>query len=183
MQSWCQPPQAGCTAPAGGLTMQVSMKALETADQVQQKSKRITENVRHQVKHFLSAQHKALAMRRSSTDNLLQSQGLSKLRGLVHVLQWDEVDQKFKVTEHASVAMMVSCVLQWLHVRLLPHGPGTTSNSSCVVPRPPKYLLLCTCRMQEKQLRLCSPRSTVLPSSNTPKRLRMRGYADMLLVN
>lgn len=36
----------------------------------------------------------------------------------MYVLQWDEVDQKFKVTEHASVAIKVRYVLQWLHVRL-----------------------------------------------------------------
>ncbi|KAL3150214.1 hypothetical protein ABBQ32_000073 [Trebouxia sp. C0010 RCD-2024] len=45
---------------------QVAVTAHQTADQVQQKGKRIGENVRH---------------------------------------QWDEVDQKFKVSEHASVAI------------------------------------------------------------------------------
>ena len=43
------------------------MKALETADQVQQKSKRITENVRHQVTRVFSHQRKILAQNSSST--------------------------------------------------------------------------------------------------------------------
>ena len=55
------------------------MKALETADQVQQKSKRITENVRHQVTRVFSHQRKTLATSSSSTANLLQSQWLQSL--------------------------------------------------------------------------------------------------------
>ena len=41
---------------------QVSTAAHQTADQVQQKSKRITENVRHQVKYFTSSPRQSLTL-------------------------------------------------------------------------------------------------------------------------
>lgn len=78
--------------------MQVSMTAHQTADQVQQKGKRIGENVRQQVLP-ISAKF-VLCSAVSATAAAGMTPG--------DVVQWDEVDQKFKVSEHASVAMKVT---------------------------------------------------------------------------
>jgi len=88
----------------------------------------------------------------------------------VRVLQWDEVDQKFKVSEQLKVGS----------ITLMGWTPVAHFARACCIASPLSSFIFVVCRLQEKQLLLCSPRSTVPPSSSTPRRLRMRGYAVLL---
>lgn len=89
---------------------------------------------------------------------------------LVCMLQWDEVDQKFKVSEQLKVGSMI--VMGWT--------PVAHSARACGIASRLSSFMFVTCRLQEKQLLLCLPRSTLLPSSSTPRRLRTRGYVALL---
>ena len=84
------------------------------------------------------------------------------------VAQWDEVDQKFKVTEHTSTALKVSH--REPYVATISQG----NSSCCSVFKDVMHL----CRVPRRQWRLSSARSTVQLNSNTAKRLKMRGYSS-----